>query len=139
MSVILFAKEAVYQDLADAFEDLKHVVLYRSGDDECFYQALRRLYFANVAAFLCQYHDDSPLRAGELSSIDPFIELTGKQHPERSLGDSAHAFLAAWDSLRYNLTTNDGEAYKAAQSYAFLDNLALTLSREVLKRQQTTK
>jgi hypothetical protein len=135
MSVILFAKKDVYQEMADAFEDLKRVLAYRSWSDGVFYKALRRLYFANVAAFLCQYHDDSPLSAKELANIDPFIELTGKRRPERSLIESAHAFLAAWASLKYNLTTNDGEEYKATKSSEFMDGLALSFCSAVLERE----
>jgi hypothetical protein len=132
MSVILFEKEEVYQQMADAFEDLKHLLRYRSWGDGRFYKALRRLYFANVACYLCQYHDDSPLSAEELITIDPFMELTGKKRVERSPVKSASLFLEAWSSLKYNLTTNDGEEYIARDSCAFLDDLAQQFSREVL-------
>jgi hypothetical protein len=79
MSVILFTKEEVYQELADAYEVLKRILTYRSENDMKFYKALRWLYFANAATFLCQYHDDTPLSKEELSAVDPFIELEGKQ------------------------------------------------------------
>jgi hypothetical protein len=135
MSVRLFAKEEVYQELADAYEDLKHIVMYRYDGDEKFYQTLRRLYFANVATFLCQYHDDTPLPKEELSAVDPFMELEGKRNLERSLLESLHSFLSAWRLLRYNLVTNDGEMYIAKSSYEYLDDLAQLFSREVAERE----
>src|SRR5947209_4300491 len=125
MSVILFHKTDAYQEMADAYEELKHLLDFRSGRDEQFYRALRRLYFANVATYLCQYHDDSPLSQDELTGIDPFQELAGKRTVNRSLVESINAFLSAWSSLKYNCTTNDGEEYIAKDSYAFMDDLAL--------------
>jgi hypothetical protein len=101
-----------------------------------FYRALRRLYFANVATYLCQYHDDSPLSQDELAAIDPFTKLQGKRTPNRSLVESNNAFLSAWGGLKYNLVTNDGEQYLAKESFEFLEDLALSLSRAVLERQQ---
>ena len=67
MSVIQFSKDQVFQELADSFEELKDLLFHRNWKDERFYKALRRLYFANVATYLCQYHDDSPLSVSELS------------------------------------------------------------------------
>jgi hypothetical protein len=137
MSVILFHKSGVYQTMANVFEDLKHVLKYRSWGDGRFYTALRRLYFANVATFLCQYHDDSPLGEAELAAIDTFMELEGKRNPRRSLAESAEAFVSAWSSLKYNLITNDGEHYKAEDSYEFIEQLALTFCHEAMKQLPT--
>src|SRR6266446_8496774 len=101
MSVILFAKEEVYQDLADAYERLKYLRYNRTQEkDAQFYKSLRRLYFANVATWLCQYHDDSPLSESELTHIDPFMELDGKNRFTSDL-EALHAFLSAWGSLQY--------------------------------------
>jgi hypothetical protein len=61
----------------------------------------------------------------------------GTRHPERSLEESAHEFLSAWSSLKYNLTTNDDEEYKAANSSEFMNELVLAFSQAVLERQKT--
>jgi Ser/Thr protein kinase RdoA (MazF antagonist) len=133
MSVILFEKTEVYQELANSFEELKHLFTSRSWGDEQFYKALRRLYFANVATFLCQYHDNTPLSENELTALDPFQQLDGKRTLNRPIAESAYRFLAAWSSLKYNLCTNDGEKYQARESYAFVESLALRISQEVLE------
>ena len=135
MSVILFSKNEVYKTMTNSFEDLKHLLRYRSWDDGRFYTALRRLYFANVATFLCQYHDNSPLHTDELSSIDTFTDFAGKRTFTRPMQESALDLLAAWNSLKYNLVTNDGEHYKAQDSYEFMEMLALWFCREVLERE----
>ncbi len=134
MSVMLFSKNGVYQMMADAFEELKGLLQDHTWKDERFYKALRRLYFANVATFLCQYHDDSPLSKDELTTIDPFQGLEGKPDPSRQQLDSLHGFLSAWNSLKYNLVTNDGEKYLAKDSFDFIEQLAQTFSLEVSKR-----
>ena len=135
MSVILFSKGEVYQEMADAYEGLKHLLFQPvdSERDERFYKSLRRLYFANVAAFLCQYHDDSPLAKEELGEIDPFQELQGKRSAKGLLLQADYAqlleqFLEAWSSLQYNLTTNDGEEYRALQGYECIEEIAQRLS-----------
>jgi hypothetical protein len=134
VSVILFAKAEVYQQLADAYEGLKHLRLGVSQEqDTAFYKSLRRLYFANVAAYLCQYHDDTPLSASELTAIDPFCELQGIPKAERTPVEDLHAFLAAWSSLQYNLVTNDGEHYEAKEACASLAQLAEYFSLEVAR------
>jgi hypothetical protein len=125
-------EDRLFQELADSFEELKTLLPHRSWSDDRFYKALRRLYFANVATYLCQYHDDSPLSATELSAIEPFVELTGRKTPGRPLENSAHAFLEAWSDLKYNLRTNDGEQYTARDSYEFMEYLALWIAKEVL-------
>jgi hypothetical protein len=131
MSVILFSPHEVYKELADAYEGLKHLQYSMSEEkDMKFYKSLRRLYFANVATFLCQYHDDTPLDKGVLTSIDAFQELDGKNQ-ERTLIEDLSEFLQSWGSLRYNLTTNDGEAYRAQDAYDCINELALFFSREV--------
>ena len=135
MSVILFQKTSVYQELANAFEELKHLLRFRSWDDGRFYRALRRLYFANVASYLCQYHDDSPLPPEELTAIDPFVALQGKRTPTRTPVESINAFLSPWNGLKYNLITNDGEQYKACDSYEFLEDLTQSLCRAVLEQE----
>ena len=99
MSVILFSKEEVYQELADSYEGLKGILRRRPEDDERFYKALRRLYFANVAAYLCQYHDDSPLGSDELAGIDPFQDLQGPADPFLSTAEKVARFITALDSL----------------------------------------
>src|SRR3712207_4633471 len=81
--------------MANAYEELNGLLMLRP-DDYRFYMALRRLYYSNVAAYLCQYHDDSPLTAAKLTAIDSFMELEGKRTPGRSLVESAHDFLDAW-------------------------------------------
>src|SRR5215211_7976078 len=134
MSVILFDPSEVYQDLADAYEGLKWHLRGRVTD-EVFYKALRRLYFANVATYLCQYHDDSPLSPEELQAISPFQTLD----PNLEVGFSrtspqlAHQFLSAWSHLKYNLVTNDGECYQARDSFEQLDALALRIAEDVLE------
>lgn len=133
MSVILFFKDGVYQDLADAYERLKRLRYDRSEEkDQEFYRSLRRLYFANVATYLCQYHDDSPLTEHELTSIDPFMELSGKDRFASDL-EALDAYLSAWGSLQYNLVTNDGEHYRAQEAYALLADLAEYFCREVIQ------
>jgi hypothetical protein len=133
MSVILFEPSEVYQDLADAYEGLKWHLRDRVTDNE-FYKALRRLYFANVATYLCQYHDDSPLSADELRAISPFQTLAGDRHAGfvQTSPQLARQFLAAWSRLKYNLVTNDGECYQARDSFELLDALALSLAESVL-------
>ncbi len=132
MSVILFSKQEVYQDLADAYERLKYLrkTLTQEKDGQ-FYKSLRRLYFANVAAYLCQYHDDSPLSKAELTHIDPFMALNGKNRFQSDLA-AFHAFLTAWGRLQYNLITNDGEHYQAKEAFSVLTDLAEFFSREVV-------
>src|SRR5437763_16223722 len=112
MSVILFSKTEVYQDLADAYERLKYLRYNRTQETyEQFYKALRRLYFANVATYLCQYHDNTSLLAAEAKSIDGFTELQGRCDSVTRKMDLFHKFLCAWRALQYNLVTNDGEKY----------------------------
>src|SRR5690242_5285024 len=114
MSVILYSKEEVYQEMADAYEGLKYLLHgCWSVDDVKFYKSLRRLYFANVATYLCQYHDDTPLSEAELTSIDGFMFLEGKKDTTLTNLDKVNSFLSAWTGLQYNLTTNDGECYEA--------------------------
>ena len=84
MSVILFAKEQVYRKLADAYEGLHGLLHASREDDERFYKSLRRLYFANVATFLCQYHNEPGLPQEELIGIDTFSALQGKADPMKS-------------------------------------------------------
>lgn len=143
MSVILFSKSDVYQDLANMYEGLKRHIQATSDEDYKFYKSLRRLYFANVATFLCQYHDDSPLSKDELQEIDPFIDLQGKAIPGMSLLEKLNLFLGSWGSLQYNLVTNDGEMYQGKEAYEYINYLALRLSREVveilLREQQVAK
>src|SRR5947208_16967681 len=99
MSVILFSKHEVYQQLADAYEGLKHLRLSQGKDyDAHFYKSLRRLYFANVATYLCQYHDDSPLEPNELCALDPFQELQGKADIQATDVEELSRFLEAWRS-----------------------------------------
>lgn len=133
MSVILFAKEEVYQQMADAYEGLKEILsTCCSIDDDKFYKSLRRLYFANVATFLCQYHDDTRLPDSELLSIDGFTTLLGKKNVNTTNVEKINTFLSAWGSLKYNLVTNDGEKYIAQEGYEYIENVVFILSREVL-------
>jgi hypothetical protein len=132
MSVILFSKREVYQTMANAFEDLKNLILFNYELEDTFYKALRRIYFANVAAYLCQYHDDTPLTAEDWSRIDPFIDLRGVGNPTRPVMVALHDFFSSWGSIKYNCTTNDGELYRAKESYTFMENLAITLCELVL-------
>jgi len=134
MSVILFTKSEVFQTMADSYEGLKqymrgHYSTFTEEYDSQFYMALRRLYFANVACFLCQYHDDTPLGVDELSAIETFAEdMTGK--PELGLTplQQASKFLQAWGSLKYNLVTNAGEWFIAQKSFDFINDLAVRYS-----------
>ena len=86
-----------------------------------------------MATFLCQYHDDSPLTEKELTHIDTFMELDGKDGFQSDL-EALNAFLSAWGSLQYNLITNDGEYYQAKEAHACIANLAEFFSREVVNR-----
>src|SRR5256885_1471752 len=115
MSVILFSKGEVFQELADAYEGLKPLlrpIASQEEEDEEFYLALRRLYFANVATYLCQYHDETPLSAEELQGIDPFVGLQGHTKPLTTKLVMLYTFLSAWGLVKYNLTTNAGETYE---------------------------
>jgi hypothetical protein len=134
MSVILFTKDDLYQNLANMYEGLKRLIQAGEEDDYKFYKSLRRLHFANVATFLCQYHDDTKLSDAELASIDPFIELQGKAIPGMSNLEKLNLFLGEWGSLQYNLVTNDGELYKATEAYEYINGLALRLSRAVVEQ-----
>ena len=134
MSVILFTKGEVYQEMADSYEGLKSVMRsaympFTQEDDAKFYMALRRLYFANVAAYLCTYHDDSPLGADELAGIDPFTDLQGHANPLLTTEEKIAQFLSALGSLTYNLITNGGEMYVAKESFEYLETLARRYSR----------
>jgi len=132
VSVILFTKEEVYQDLADAYERLKYLRYDRSQEkDGQFYKSLRRLYFANVATYFCQYHDDTPLSENELTHIDSFKELQGEDRFTSDL-EALDAFLSAWGRLQYNLVTNDGERYQAKEAFTVIAGLAELFSREVV-------
>ncbi len=135
MSVKLYSRTHDFQKLADAYESIKpYLGPFWSGTDEQFYKALRRLYFANVATYLCQYHDSSPLSADELLGIDPFQELEGRLSLSRTPMECAHTFLSQWRGLQYNLTTNDGEIYVAKESYEFMDTLASYVCLVALER-----
>lgn len=137
MSVILFSKAAVYQEMADAYEGLKHLLklLYAVEDEETkFYTSLRRLYFANVAAFLCQYHDETPLSPEELQAIDPFAEIQGRAKPFTTSLVNLQTFLRAWGSLRYNLTTNAGERYEPKEAFPYMEGLARRLTEAVVEQ-----
>ena len=141
MSVILFSKEEVYQELADSYEGLKSVMRrahmpFTQEDDAKFYKALRRLYFANVAAYLCQYHDESPLGPDELAEIDPFLDLQGHADPYLSTAEKVARFIGALDRLTYNLATNDGEMFIAKDSFEHLESLARRYAREFFESQR---
>ncbi len=138
MSVILFnsKKDSVFAEMATSYENLKHfarVHAYRTfseTDDYAFYKSLRRLYFANVACWLCQYHDESPLPQGEILSIETFSNIDClKPGPILPPGEHVHNFLEAWGSLNYNLCTNDGEFYKPLESHELITNLAQSYGR----------
>jgi len=140
MSVILFTKSEVFQEMADEYEGLKHLQrVYGNIDDEKFYKSLRRLYFANVATFLCQYHDDSPISSEELQGIETFQDIEG----EKSIvGDNVkrlNRFLDAWNSLQYNLITNDGEKYVAKESEEYIKSLIDLWTKGVLENLPETK
>lgn len=120
--------------MADSYETLESVYnrhFYGSAQAEekkqAFYKALRRMYFANVATFLCQYHDGSP-ETGLDTLIDPFQELEGKNHYDyMPIEEAVNQFLQAWSALKYNLITNDGEMFVAKESYELLNNYASNL------------
>lgn len=134
MSVILFSKKEVYQKMADSYETMSSIYnrhFYISDPEshkQNFYRSLRRMYFANVATFLCQYHDETP--ETDLSFIDPFTELEGKNHYDyMTIEEGVDQFLQAWSSLEYNTTTNDGEQYIAKEGHEFLKNYGYNLGR----------
>jgi hypothetical protein len=126
MSVILFDKADVFQEMANAYEGLKpHMQLsayisFTAADDKEFYGALRRLYFANVATFMCQYHDETP----EHPAIDPFTDLQGKADIDATFEHKIYMFISGWRSLKYNLVTNGGEEFRPVQSYKYIERLA---------------
>ncbi len=135
MSVILFSKEEVYQPMADAYEGLKHLLRpYQVVDDEKFYKSLRRLYFANLATYLCQYHDNTHLSESDLKAIDGFVTLEGKHNPDYSNLELVNSFISNWRSLAYNLTTNDGEQYIAKEAQEYIEFLVSIFSRKVLEQ-----
>ena len=140
MSVILFTKAGVYQELADCYEGLKEgmrVYFHRPftpEDDYQFYKSLRRLYFANVATFLCQYHDETP----ENTEVDTFIDLKGKRDPYASFERLVSTFVANWKSLKYNLVTNDGEQYRPVQAYECIERLAVQYMEALIEKYATS-
>jgi len=134
VSVILFTRGEVYQGLANGYEGLKHLIHANEEADHKFYKSLRRLYFANVATYLCQYHDNSPLSKEELQNIDPFQTLQGVPTPSMNLLEKLNLFLSSWGSLKYNLVTNDGEMYQAKIAYEYINSLALRFSSAVVER-----
>ena len=135
MSVILFNKNEVYQDLANAYEGLKDLQrIYHEIDDQRFYNSLRRMYFANVATYLCQYHDESKLSEKELLSIDSFAEITGVENSKKTYVQHMHDFLKAWGSLQYNCYTNDGEQYIAKNGQEYIESLIDIWIRELFER-----
>lgn len=140
MSVILFTKAGVYQELADGYEGLKEgmrVYFHRPftpEDDYQFYKSLRRLYFANVATFLCQYHDETP----ENTEVDTFIDLKGKRDPYASFEWLVSTFVANWKSLKYNLVTNDGEQYRPVQAYECIERLAVQYMEALIEKYATS-
>jgi len=137
MSVILFSTNGeVYTTMAQSYEELKSFTTaktfrtFSSDDDNTFYKALRQIYFANVACYLCQYHSDTPLSKDTLASIETFEAF---KKPTGSSGKSPQSlvndFVDAWGLLDYNLCTNDGELYKAVNSYNYIEALAQYYTR----------
>ena len=126
MSVILFHSSEVYTELAKAYESLKPYRLYEvEVKSDAFYGALRRLYFANVAAFLCNYHDETELDQETLASIETFSDFGPVQgDSDKDLHELVYDFCSAWGSLEYNLYTNGGELYKPQESYELLSKMA---------------
>jgi hypothetical protein len=114
--------------MASAYMALKHHLLDTEDDTNRFYKALRRMYFANVATYLCQYHDDSRLSEKELLSIDTCQEISAEVK-ESGIMENVRAYLRAWGSLKYNTITNDGEQYIARESYEYLQGLAERMAR----------
>ena len=131
MSVMLLNITGVYQDMATAYAGLKQALHQTADDEQRFYRALRRMYYANVAAFLCQYHDDTPLSEDKLTSIDT-VQHIPSEDPSIRVQDCAQLYLEAWWSLKYNTVTNDGEVYKAEDSYALLQALSESMTRLAL-------
>src|SRR5947209_7014216 len=128
MSVILFRPCEVYREMASAYTALIHHLHDTEDDTNRFYKALRRMYFANVAAYLCQYHDDSPLSEKDLLEIDTFQDLSATVE-ESGILENVRMYLKAWGSLKYNTVTNDGECYIARDSYEYLQDLAERMAR----------
>lgn len=132
MSVILFPSTGVYQEMAGAYESLRSVLPRTEAERNRFYKALRRLYFANVATFLCQYHDATPLSNEELTGIETFQTVEGHA-TQLSTTRAAYQFLQAWGSLKYNLVTNDGEEFRATDSFNYLTSIAEQCARAALE------
>ena len=137
MSVILFSSHKdVFSTMAQSYEGLKEFTLigaylcFDAYTDYRFYKALRRLYFANVACYLCQYHDDTPLPPSDLQRIETFADFKAPQ-PDRSATyeEMIQAFLSAWSAVKYNLRTNDGEFYKAIDSFDHIEGFASAYER----------
>jgi hypothetical protein len=142
MSVILFSRSEVYKEMADSYEGLK-ACLTRAGYscsenyDYQFYNSLRRLYFANVATFLCQYHAHTPEDIKNIS-IDTFADFPkGTPNDHSTILERADVFLQAWSSLQYNLITNDGEQFIPKQAQEFIQNYAERLARCVIEAEAT--
>ena len=139
MSVMLFSSNEVYKTMSRSYEGLKGLAMryshraFSQEDDYQFYKALRRLYFANVSCYLCQYHDDTPLASAELQAIETFSEIEGYSAPVRPDHEElVNQFLDAWRSLKYNLCTNDCELYKASDSYDYMEELAHCYRRALI-------
>lgn len=129
MSVILFEPSEVYLDLAISYEKLKdfcrfHDKTFTEDEDNQFYKSLRRMYFANVACYLCQYHCNNSINTEGISTFKIDLKKLAKedkevQNPEDYISD----FLDAFGALEYNLCTNDGENYIAEQAFSLLKGL----------------
>ena len=88
-----------------------------------------------MASFLCQYHDDTPEDISKLD-IDPFSDFPeGKPDRQKNTLANAHAFLLAWNRLKYNLVTNDGEQFIAKEAQDFIEDYASSMSRHIIGRE----
>lgn len=133
MSVILYSKQEVYQQMADAYEELKYVFVFGTDvekTDVKFYKALRQLYFCNVATYLYQYDHSGFTKPTEYS----FQELQGVPDKSKKAYESLSSFSHAFTSLTYNLIANDGSQFTVLEAIDTIQQLLIVFTMEVCDR-----
>ena len=130
MSVMLFTSSGIYKTMAESYEGLKRFTtshtcrIFTQDDDRRFYNALRRLYFANLVCHLCDCPDDIPFPSGVQEEIRMFSQAATYKSSGAVTEVLVDNFLGAWTRLKEELHTNDGELYKAVDSYEYMEELA---------------
>ena len=130
MSVILYSKKEVYQQMADAYEELKYVFVFGTDvekNDLKFYKALRQLYFCNVATYLYQYDNTEPASYS-------FNELQGIPDKSKKAYESLSSFVHAFTSLTYNLIANDGSQFTVLEAIDIIQQFIIVFTMEVCDR-----